>query len=121
MNKPNKTIHGRLKASTLVEVLVALVIITLVMAIAATFYATMGLKRPDNSVNLQMELKTRAAEAKRNRDYSPRQYELSNGILVDQHIGSYQGDTLLLLLELNASKRGTRETALYREIIIKGQ
>jgi len=114
----SKRIPKRLKASTLVEVLVALVIITLVMAIAATLYATLGLKRPDNSVNLQMELKTLAAEAKRNQDYNPRQYELDNGVIVDQQVTSYQGDTLLMLLELNASKPGTRETAVYREIII---
>ena len=114
-------IPSRLKASTLVEVLVALVIITLVMAIAATLYATIGLKRPDNSVNLQMELITLAAEVKRNQDYSSRQYKFVDDIIVDQYVAPYHGDTLLMLLELNASKPGTGETALYREIIIRGQ
>jgi|GEM_PF-6435728 len=118
---PSKIISQRLTASTLVEVLVALVIITLVMAIAATLYATMGLKRPDNSVNLQMELKTRAAEAKRNQDYGLRQYNLADGVIVNQQTTPYHGDSLLMLLELNATKPGTRETATYREIIIKDQ
>ncbi|SEK54870.1 type II secretion system protein [Parapedobacter koreensis] len=114
-------IAHRLKASTLVEVLVALVIITLVMAIAATLYAKMGLNRPDNLVNLQLELKAIAAEAKRNRRYDAGHYQLDNGVRIDKEVTPYQTDTLLLLLELKAYKQGTGEVAVYREIIIKDQ
>ncbi|MGK6353468.1 hypothetical protein [Parapedobacter sp. DT-150] len=107
-----------LKASTLVEVLAALVIITLVVAIAATLYVKMGLKRPDNSVNLQLDLKALAEETKRNVDYAPRQYELENGVHVDQSVEPYRGDTLRLLLQLEATRQGTGERAVHREIVI---
>lgn len=113
--------HKQLKASTLVEVLVALVIITLVMAIAATLYAKMGWKRPDNSVNLHLELKALAEETKRIGDYTPVQYELDNGVTIDRTVQPYHGDTLLLLLELRAHRQGIHEEAVYRELIIHDQ
>ncbi len=117
----NPFIYARLKASTLVEVLVALVIITLVVAIAATLYVKMSWKRPDNLVNLQLELKTLAQETKRNRDFTFAQYQIGNDILIDKQTEAYKGDTLLILLELRAHKRGTGEEAIYREIIINDQ
>lgn len=113
--------HKCLKASTLVEVLAALVIITLVMAIAATLFAKIGWERPDNSVNLQLELKALVAETKRTGDYTPAEYELDNGVAIDRTVQPYQGDTLLLLLELRAHKQGTDEGAVYRELIIHEQ
>jgi len=114
-------INKRLNASTLVEVLVVLVIITLVVAIAATLYATIGGKRPDNLVNLHLELKSLAQETKRSMDYSPRQYDMGNGVQIDREVKPYGSDTLLMVLELKGTKRGTSETAVFREIIIKGQ
>ncbi|MFC3197336.1 type II secretion system protein [Parapedobacter deserti] len=110
-----------LRASTLIEVLVALVIITLVMAIAATLYVKMGWKRPDNLLNLHLELKALAEETKRTKDYTPAEYERDDGLAIDRAVQPYQGDTLLLLLELRAKKQGTDEEAVYREIIIHDQ
>ncbi|SFC23406.1 hypothetical protein SAMN05421747_106191 [Parapedobacter composti] len=114
-----RLVGKRLKASTLVEVLVALVIITLVVAISATFYATMALKRPDNAVNMLLELRALAQESKRSGGSEQAQYELGNGIQVDKVVTPYHGDTLLAVLELRGQRTATGETAVYREIIIK--
>ncbi|WP_257668266.1 type II secretion system protein [Parapedobacter tibetensis] len=114
-----RCLHTQLKGSTLVEVLVALVIITLVMALAATLYAKIAYKRPDNTVALQLRLKALAQEAKREGDFETAHYETDDNLLIDRHTEPYRGDTLLLLLELTGQKKGTGETGIYREIIIK--
>ncbi|MBK1442018.1 type II secretion system protein [Parapedobacter sp. ISTM3] len=114
-------VYRRLKASTLVEVLVALVIITLVMAIAATLYAKMALKRPDNLVGLQLQMKAIAAETKHSKYGHAERYTLDNGVTIDKEILPYQNDTLLNVLELRAHKQGTGEVAVYREILIDSQ
>jgi len=111
----------QLHASTLVEVLVALVILTLVTATAATLYANMVLKQPANARNLQLELKALAQHAKRERDLTPAQFETGRGVQVYKEVTEYQGDTLLLLLEYRAQVPGITEETVYREIIISDE
>lgn len=109
----------RLQASTLVEVLVALVIITLVMAVAATLYAKMAASRPDNTVALQLHLNALAQTAKREGIHKVLPDEINDNYIITKELTNYNNDTLLLLLELKGTKVGTEETATYREIIIK--
>ncbi|MEC3882010.1 type II secretion system protein [Parapedobacter sp. 10938] len=109
----------KLEGSTLLEALVALVIITIVMAMAATLFVTVGAERPDNKVNMQLELIHRAAEVKRHGNYSDASFTLHNGIMIDMHVEPYKDDSLLLLLELKATNGDDDEVAVHREIIFK--
>lgn len=117
----DQLIRKRLHASTLVEVLAALVIFTLVTAVAATLYAKIVLKRPDNERNLLLELKDFAEQTKRECDLESARFEVGEGIQVSRTVSNYQGDTLLLLLELRARKPGAAEETVYQEIIVNGQ
>ncbi len=111
-------ISKRLHASTLVEVLVALVIFTLVTAVAATLYAKIILKRPDNERHLLLELKDLAQQAKREQNLAPARFEIGHGIVVSKAVSDYRGDTLLQLLEFRARRHNAAEETVYREILI---
>ncbi|MEC3878631.1 pilus assembly FimT family protein [Parapedobacter sp. 10938] len=121
MKTNNLIIHKRLHASTLVEVLVALVIVTLVTATAATLFAKIVLKQPANARDLQLELKALAQRAKQEGNFLPAQFEIGRGVQVDKEVSNYQGDTLLLLLVYRAHRPGTAEETVYREIIINNE
>lgn len=108
----------KLKGSTLLEALIALVIITIATGTAAALYVAIGAERPDNKVNLQLELMRLATEAKRRGDYSDANYALHNDILINMRVEPYKEDSLLLLLELKATS-GNDEVAVHREIILK--
>src|SRR3546814_15400383 len=95
MRKTNHTLRKRLHASTLVEVLVALVILTLVTATAATLYAKIVLKQPANARDLQLELKALAQRAKQEGNLRPAQFEIDRGDQVYKEVSTYQSDTLL--------------------------
>ncbi len=121
MTMTNPILHKRLHASTLVEVLVALVILTLITAIASTLYVKIVLKQPANARNLQLELKELAHRAMREGDLRPAQFEIGRGVQVYKEVSNYKGDTLLLLLVYRAQVPGTAEETVYREIIINNQ
>lgn len=121
MNTTDSIIYKRLHASTLVEVLVALVILTLVTATATTLYVKIVLKQPSNLRDLQAELKALAHRAKREGDFSPAQFEIGHGIQVYKEVSDYRSDTLLRLLEYRARITDAAEEIVYREIIIKDE
>ncbi len=109
---------GRLPGSTLVEVLVALVVYTLLIAIVASLFTALAAKRPDRARDLQLELRALAEQAKRERDYGADRFLWDRGITVTKDVTAYQGDTALALLEFRASPHGTADVVVHREIII---
>ena len=121
MTPIDSIIQKQLRGSTLVEVLVALVIFTLVTAIAASIFIKITKKQPAHTRDLQWEMKEMARLAKEEGDYTPNLLLTRQGVTVYKHISHYKGDTLLWLLEYRGQVPGASEETIYRELIINSE
>ncbi|HUH17850.1 hypothetical protein [Albibacterium sp.] len=94
---------SRVKASSIIEVVVALVIILFVFGCSTIIYLDLINHRPDKLYRLQKDLLVMSSKIK-NEDsiMNYDQRETENGILIIQYCEPYQGDTLLMYLKLEA-------------------
>lgn len=89
------------KASSMVEVLVALVIIILVFGSSTAIYIKLVRHRPEKAYHLRKELSALAIEVK-NEDFpaATREHESISGLTIVQYCEPFRGDSLLLHLKL---------------------
>lgn len=112
------TLHKKLKASTIIEVVVALVIMMIVFGIATMTYVR--LMHSDNSPKLKLnqQLATLASEAvNRGTPLTNTSYTLEYDITVNQQILPYEHNTQLVILELEALDRNEQQLSIYRKLV----
>lgn len=118
--RPRKmNLRHRISGSTLVEVLVSMVILSVVVGIAISTFATIGSARTDQHVMLYSSLRYYAMETKRTGDYSSISWEDDNGLRIEKKWYPYNGDSLLFVLHLRAFRPGAAYSGELREIIIR--
>lgn len=110
----------KIKATTLIEVIVALVIIMLVFAGSTMLYVQLMNKKPDKKYRLQKELLALATEIKMGRTIENELYEEENGIAIFQSCEPYTADSTLLHLKLEAME-GDNIIAIHEELFIKSK
>jgi len=109
--------NAKLKGSTLIEVLVALVIITVVSGIAVITYVRMLNYQDTPALQLQQQLSIIAHEAVRQGEKPVDQhYALPNDVVVEQHVSPYPSHPDLLLLQLDAYQE-QQHLGTYRTLI----
>lgn len=112
------TLRNKLSASTIIEVVVALVIIMIVFSIATMTYVR--LIHSDNSPKLKLnqQLSALASEAVNTGEpLTNTSYTLEHDIIVNQQILPYEHNTQLVILELEALDRNEQQLSIYRELV----
>jgi type II secretory pathway pseudopilin PulG len=112
------TFHKKLKASTIIEVVVALVIIMIVFGIATMTYVR--LIHSDNSPKLKLnqQLATLASEAvNTGAPLANTSHTLEHDVTVHQQVLPYEHNTQLVILELEAVDRNEQQLSIYRELV----
>lgn len=112
------TFHKKLKASTIIEVVVALVIIMIVFGIATMTYVR--LIQSDNSPKLKLNQQLAALASQAVNTGTPltnTSYTLEHDITVNQQILPYKHNTQLVILELEALDRNEQQLGIYRELV----
>jgi len=109
-----------IKASTLIEVVVALVIIMLVFAASTMLYVRLMNSKPDKRYRLQKELLALATEIKKGGNIEDELYKEENGIAIFQSCEPYATDSTLLHLKLEAVE-GEEVIAIHEELFIKSK
>lgn len=107
----------RVKASSLLETIVALMVIVLIFGIAMTIYGNV-LKNSTSPAELKasQRLKEIAWETKRHKSYFDASYT-EEGIEIEKTVSKYQGKEGIILLELKAIAPDSRKLAEYKELI----
>jgi|GEM_PF-4448144 len=106
-----------IKGSTLIEVVVALVIIMVVFGIATLTYVHLVNSNNTPALKIQQELAALAAATAAQPSPANQVYSLENDISVAQRVQTYAGGEGLLLLELEAFDRNEKSLGIYRSII----
>jgi len=106
-----------LKASSLVEVVIALLIMMVVFTSSAMLYEKIINNNPIKKYRLQKELQSIATDIKEHNYFANTQYE-ENGIVIFQYCESYQASSLLLYLRLEAVV-SNKIIAVHEEIFLK--
>jgi len=112
------TLQKKLKASTIIEVVVALVIMMVVFGIATMTYVR--LIHSDNSPKLKLNRRLSALASEAVNTGEPlinTSYTLEHDITVNQQILPYEHNTQLLILELEALDRNGQQLSIYRELV----
>lgn len=113
-------LHKKLKASTVTEVVVALVIIMIVFGIATMTYVR--LIHSDNSPTLKLNQQLSALASEAVNTGAPlinTSYTLEHDITVHQEVLPYEHNTQLVILELEAVDRNEQQLSIYRELVWK--
>lgn len=115
-----KQVRKKLQGSTVVEVIVALVIIMVVFGIATMTYVRIVNSSSSPKLRLQQQLMVLAGEASSGLE-NPQDhiYQLENDIEIQQRVTDYEGSDQLLLVELEAFNKQEKSLASYRKIIQK--
>lgn len=111
-----KSWNRRVLASSMVEVLVALAIVSLIMGIAGTSVLRLMSSDPAYAYFLEKELTKLAQEEKALRQYTARQALLADSIPVGVEWLPYKENEGLLLLQVMVL-RSDREYPIYRELV----
>ena len=116
-----KFLTAQVKASSLIETIVAMMIVMLVFFVATTIYVNVL----RNSVSLGVlsagqQLQTIAEETKKNKSYFSETVELEN-ITIIKTCTSYGSSDQLYLLDLEAEDKSGRVIANHKELILKVQ
>lgn len=110
----------KLRGATVVEVIVALIIIMLVFGLATMTYVRIVNSSSNPKLRLRQQLTVLGSEASNgSMDPSDRSYILESDIQVEQKVSPYEGSEQLLLLELEAFDKQEKPLASYRKIIQK--
>ncbi|MEH6305263.1 hypothetical protein RYH73_06390 [Olivibacter sp. CPCC 100613] len=110
----------KLEGATVVEVIVALVIIMLVFGIATMTYVRIVNSSSNPKLRLQQQLMVLAGEANSGfNDPQDQTYQLENDIEIQQRVTQYEESNQLLLIELEAFNKQEQSLAVYRKIIQK--
>ena len=108
----------KLKASSLVEVLVAMTILLIILAAAGIAYVRFAAQRPDRQLRVEQQLARIAAATKVERDFDDDTIELAEwGIRVVKQCQAYEGHPDIMYLSLTAYAPPERLVAEYRELI----
>ncbi len=119
MNTRIPSEHKKLRASSLIEVLTAMVILLVVLTMAAGFTVQLVRSRPDHQLLLQQQLAVLAQQIKQEPLQSRQEFILPGGIRVHLHTEPYRNDSLLTQLELSARHPQAPERLVaHREIIL---
>lgn len=107
----------RIKASSLIETIVGLMVIVLVFGIAMTVYVNV-MKNSTSLAELKasQRLEEIAVETRANKSFFNESFE-EEGIKIEKTIGKYQNKEGLILLELLAKDPAERKLAERKEII----
>jgi len=111
----------KLRASSLIEVIVALVIIMLVFGIASMTYIRIHSSSNSEALQWQEQLSAIASEAKKADVMVDREYDLPNGVSVSQTLKPYGTSENLFLLELEARDQHQKVLGFYRGVIRKAE
>lgn len=113
--KLNSIMNARIKATTLVEVVIALLIIMVVFGASTTLFVKIMNANPAKSDYWQQELQLLATEIKTEASCSNAEYPQEDGTTIYQYCEPYQPDSPLLLLKLEAV-HNNQIMASYEEI-----
>ncbi len=110
--------HGRIEASSLVETVVAMIIILSVFGISMMVYMNV-VKTGINlsNLNASLQLNELAEKTKKEKLYVDQTIE-SKGFSIQKKITKYNHDENLLLLEITAKDNGDKILASRKEIIL---
>lgn len=109
-----------IKASSLIEVIVALLIIMIVFASSTMLYVKVINSNPGKKYRLQKRMLAIASEIKQDSSVTYDQYEDENGIVIFQYREAYRADSVLFYLKLEAVE-SNKTVAIHEEIYLKSQ
>lgn len=112
-------VDRKIKASTLIEMIIALLIILVVFGIATTIYIQINAARTDNALVLEQQLETMALNLHRNRQYEDQTIDLDNTIVVDIQCEMYRDDPNMVLMTLSARDHQDKKKGTYHELFIR--
>lgn len=107
----------KLKGATVVEVIVALIIIMVVFSLAMGTYVRIMNSAANPTLQLLHQMKAIAAEVALKNEFSTNSYTLDEHITVYQYVVPYETDPQSLLLHLEAVDRNEKHLYTYKEII----
>jgi len=109
----------KLKASSLFETIVALMVTMLVFGIAMTIYVNV-LRNSTSLADFKASLRLEqlAKETKESKRFIDESFEEGN-VSIEKRVGKYQNKEGLLLLELEAFDQTKRKLAEHKEILIE--
>ena len=110
------TYNLQLKASTLIEVIAAMVIILTCLGIAMTIFTNMSRDNDELKILAEIRVNTFAVETKKNNDYTDITQDLDN-IRIQRSILLYPKKPRLKVLQIEAFTPLGKKLSDYKEII----
>lgn len=110
----------KLKGSSLVEVLTAMLILVTMISLSTAVYVRFISLQPHKQLNIQEELAQLAWEVKQNQLFDNKQVDLhEQGIYIRQECSAYQDHADLIVLSLAAYSHRDKLIASHHEIIFR--